>query len=102
VTADTRNYHKGQPDKAISDLNESIRLDSNGANSYNNLAWILATCPTDSVRNGKQAVQAATKACELTQWNNAHSLGTLAASYAETGDFDQAVKYQMQAMPCVD
>jgi hypothetical protein len=47
-------------------------------------------------------VEYATKACELSEWKNAHFIGTLAAAYAETGDFDISIKYQKQAMDVPD
>lgn len=50
------------------------------------------------MRDGKEAVKLATKACELSHWKNPHTLDTLAASYAEAGDFDSAVKYEQLAI----
>ena len=57
----------------------------------NNLAWLLATCPEASQRNGPEAVQLAEKACQLTHYNVPLVIGTLAAAYAEAGRFDDAV-----------
>lgn len=57
----------------------------------NNLAWLLATCPDNAVRNGPEAVRFARRACELTQYKQTIYLGTLAAAYAEAGQFDDAV-----------
>ena len=64
----------------------------------NNLAWLLATCPEDGVRNGLEAVRCAEKACALTHYQHPGALGTLAAAYAEAGRFAEAVKTCRQAI----
>jgi hypothetical protein len=66
--------------------------------AYGNFAWILATCPEGKVRDGKRAIQMATKACELTDWKSGRELSILAAAYAENGQFDEAVRYQTKAL----
>ena len=53
----------------------------------NNLAWLLATSPEEGIRDGKRAIELAEKACEETEWQDAHIISTLAAGYAETGNF---------------
>lgn len=68
------------------------------ARPLNDLAWIKATCPDDRIRDGKEAVTAATQACELSHWKNGAVIDTLAASFAEVGDFDSAVKYENEAI----
>jgi hypothetical protein len=50
------------------------------------------------LRDGKKAVEHATKACELTGWNEATSLDNLAAAYAECRDFTMAVMWQKKAL----
>jgi hypothetical protein len=73
-------------------------LTPNNANLFNLIAWLKATCPDANHRDGRIAVDMATRACELTNWQDAASLDTLAAAYAEVGDFDQALKYQNQVL----
>ncbi len=65
--------------------------------ALNNLAWALAACPNAQLRNGAEAVELATRACELTGYQNPTPLATLAAAYAETGQFREAVSLAEQA-----
>lgn len=64
----------------------------------NNLAWVLSTSPQDAVRNGKRSLELGLKACEATEYKQAHILSTLAACYAETGDFENARKWSEKAV----
>jgi tetratricopeptide (TPR) repeat protein len=83
---------------AIKDYETIISSNPTNAEVLNNCAWLLATCPVDSLRDGKKAVIYAKKACELDNWNNWRLVGTLAAASAESGNFDQAINYENQAM----
>jgi tetratricopeptide (TPR) repeat protein len=89
---------KNEYEKAIDDLSVAIRLDPTSAESLNNCAWLMATCPDAKYRDGQKAVESAKKACELTRWGAATFLDTLSAAYAEAGQFDEAVKTQEQAI----
>jgi tetratricopeptide (TPR) repeat protein len=68
------------------------------ADRLNSVAWTLATSQYNGRRNGDRAVEVATTACELTKWKLPAVVDTLAAAYAETGDFQAAVKWQNEAI----
>lgn len=84
--------------KAVADYNEAIRLTPDDPDSITSLAWLLATCPDDKVRDGKRAVELATRAGDLNRWKDANDMENLAAAHAECGKFDEAVKWQTKAM----
>ncbi|HEV2456275.1 MAG TPA: hypothetical protein VGY98_18565, partial [Verrucomicrobiae bacterium] len=72
-------------------LETAVKIKPNQPDSLNNLAWLLCTCPDKTVRDGETAVKLAEKACELTHDGSARYLTTLAAAYADVGQFDDAV-----------
>lgn len=82
---------RGDATSAISHLQEAVRLDPDWPPALNNLAWILATQPDEKFRNGPEAMRLAMRAVILTGKNNPNTMDTLAAAYAETGRFKDAV-----------
>jgi Tfp pilus assembly protein PilF len=68
------------------------------ARALSDRAWFRATCPNASFRNGQQAVKDAKAASSIMIWKDEHMIDTLAAAYAEIGDFNSAVQYASQAL----
>lgn len=91
-------FEKGNYKEAASAFEKALQLFPNSDFALSGLAWLRATCPDASMRNGKEAIRMSMRACELSKWKEPRHIAALAAAYAETGDFEQAVKYQTQAM----
>ena len=85
-------------DQALAGFNELISKYADYAEAHRGRAYILATCPDPKLRNGKEALRSATRACELTTWREIVAVSTLAAAYAEAGDFANAVVWQQKGI----
>jgi tetratricopeptide (TPR) repeat protein len=89
---------QGDHQRARDDYEAALQLEANNSTILNNLAWLLATSTFDELRNGPRAIELAQRACEVTNFKAAHILSTLAAAYAETGDFDKAIEWSTKAV----
>jgi tetratricopeptide (TPR) repeat protein len=89
---------KGAVDEAIAHFQKALQINPDHVQTLNNLAWVLATCPQASLRNGNKAVELAQRANQLTGDGNPAVLCTLAAAYAEAGRFPEAVETGERAL----
>lgn len=65
--------------------------------AQNNLAWTLATCPDDTVRDGRRALALASRLNAMAP-HSVPYVGTLAAAHAEVGEFSDAIRTQQEAL----
>jgi len=82
---------KHQTGAAIEQWETALALNPNDGNAQSNLAWVFATAPDASLRNGSRAVDLAKRALKLAGGVNPILHRTLAAAYAEAGRFDDAI-----------
>ena len=88
----------GRDDEAIAHFQQALQLKPDFAEAQINLAWLLATSPQASLRNGSKAVELAQRAHQLAGNENPAVLCTLAAAYAEAGRFSEAVESAQRAL----
>jgi tetratricopeptide (TPR) repeat protein len=89
---------KGMAAEAMACYQKAIELQPQFIPAQINLAWMLATWPEPSVRNGGKAVALAGQANQFSRGKDPLILRTLAAAYAETGRFPEAVLTASQAL----
>ena len=93
---------KGQYPNAIAHYEAALQIDPRSILTMNNLGWLLSTCADPSVRNGAKAVEVAARADLLSGGEDPLILHTLAAAYAENGQFTQAIETAERALPLAE
>jgi Flp pilus assembly protein TadD len=89
---------KGDPAEAIQHYQKALELAPRSIPTLTNLAWLLATSRDATFRNGPKAVELAKQADRLVGGTNTLVLRTLAAAYAENGEFANAIRTAQSAM----
>jgi Flp pilus assembly protein TadD len=84
-------HQTGNPRQAVAQLRQALLLQPDSVEALNNLAWLLATASDDKLRDGAEAVRLAERASRLPPVKEMCVPGTLAAAYAESGRFPEAV-----------
>ena len=95
-------YQQGRVPEAVAQWRQLLRLRPNQLAILNRLAWVLATAPEASLRNGAEAIELAQRAVRLSGGREPALLDTLAAAYAETGRFPEAVQTEEKAVRLAD
>jgi len=88
---------KGLLREAVDHYERALQSDPDSILPLNNLAWVMSTGPDDSLRNDEVAVQLATKANQLSKESNPVFIRTLAAAYAQAGQFEKAIETARRA-----
>ncbi len=89
---------QGRYPEAVAHFSAALKLAPESPELHNNLAWLRATCPVATFRDGKEAVRLAQLACRLTHEREPQFLGTLAAAHAEAGQFAEAIAVCREAI----
>ncbi|MGA2788480.1 MAG: tetratricopeptide repeat protein [Verrucomicrobiota bacterium] len=93
---------QGRTAEALSHYQKALAIKPDDPDLQNKLAWLLATSPQASLRNGNQAIELAQRANQLTGGDNPVTLCTLAAACAEAGQFPEAVATAQRALPLAE
>jgi tetratricopeptide (TPR) repeat protein len=84
--------------EASAAFRHALKIEPDDPTILNQLAWLLATCPDQAVRNGREALAMALDLCGTEGAQNPNYLRTLCAAYAETGQFSRAVQTAQTAL----
>src|SRR5206468_3363566 len=83
---------QGRIREGVEEWQKVLAIQPDNGNAMSNLAWVFATSPEDSLRDGAQAVQLAEHALRISGGRIPVIFRTLAAAYAEKGMFVQAIQ----------
>jgi Tfp pilus assembly protein PilF len=89
----------GRAGEAVVYYRTALGIKPDNIKALNNLSWILATSSLETLRNGVEAVELARRAVQLSGGEDPALLDTLAAAYAETGRFAEALETVQRALP---
>lgn len=90
-------WRSGRIAEAIATFHEGLRNAPYDARTAIRLAWLLATSPEASLRDGTEALELAKTVCAKTMYRSPEALDVLAAAYGETAQFSKAVQTARQA-----
>jgi len=76
----------------IEEWQKVLAIQPDNGNAMSNLAWVFATSPDDSIRDAGKAVHLAQEAMRISNRRIPLLFRTLAAAYAEAGDFSKAIQ----------
>ncbi len=82
--------HLGKDEEALAHWRKALEIDPSRVSATLGEAWLLSTTPDGSLRNGPEALSLASSARNLVSGDDPDVLDTLAAAYAENGQFDAA------------
>ncbi|PYK27199.1 MAG: hypothetical protein DME59_05325 [Verrucomicrobia bacterium] len=89
---------QGRITEGVEEWEKVLLIRPDNGNALNNLAWVFATSPDDSLRDGSRAVQLAEQATRISGSRMAMVWRTLAAAYAENGRFVDAIQTAQRAI----
>jgi tetratricopeptide (TPR) repeat protein len=90
-TLGTALIQQGHVKEAIDQWQDALAIQPENGNAASNLAWVFATCPEDSIRDGSRAAELGEKALRISGGKIPMIYKVLAAAYAESGRFADAI-----------
>ncbi|HSS16869.1 MAG TPA: tetratricopeptide repeat protein [Candidatus Dormibacteraeota bacterium] len=89
---------QGRVGEGVEEWQKVLAIQPDNGNAMSNLAWVFATAPDQSLRDGPKAVGLAEQALRISGGRIAILFRTLAAAYAESGEFSKAIQTAQQGI----